>query len=214
MLHTADFKGLEKNVYTSAFQDGLWDIYIGFLCVVMGIQDLLSSVIVSKSLRMTLFAMLVFLSCVGFMIARKLITIPRIGEVKFSFYRKAKLKKTSRVLSVSLLVGVFALAVAVSAKKGYLPDWWYIADRKLVAVMGAWVWSIVIFCLMSYFLDFARGYIIGVLFATGLAGTILFNNPVILLIAGILIMIPGIVLFIRFLRTQPVPFEEERDGER
>ncbi len=214
MVQPADLKELEKNVYTTAFQDGLWDIYIGFLCVVMGIQDLLSSVIASKSLRMTLFAMLVFLSCVGFMIARKFITIPRIGEVKFSFYRKAKLKKTSRILSFSILVGVVALAVAISAKKGYLPDWVYIVDRRLIAVVGAWVWSIVIFCLMSYFMDFSRGYIIGVLFATGLAGTILFANPVILLIAGILIMIPGIVLFIRFLRTQMVPFEEERDGER
>lgn len=59
----------------------------------------------------------------------------------------------------------------------------------MLALLGLAVWITLIFSLASYFMDFTRGYVIGVLCALGLAGTVLFENQIMFLLAGGLIVL-------------------------
>lgn len=59
--------------------------------------------------------------------------------------------------------------------------------------------------LWSYFADFTRGYVIAAFYALGFSGTVLLGNPRVLLIAGSVIVLMGLVVFIRFLRKYPIP---------
>jgi len=66
--------------------------------------------------------------------------------------------------------------------------------------------------LIAYFKDFSRGYYIALLMAVAVFLMIFLNQPVYLLVCGALIILPGIVLFIRFLLTHPLPPAEARHG--
>jgi hypothetical protein len=62
--------------------------------------------------------------------------------------------------------------------------------------------------LVAYFRDFPRGYYIAVMMALTVFLMLFLNQPVYPIIIGILIAIPGFVLFIRFLKKYPLHKEE------
>ena len=77
-------------------------------------------------------------------------------------------------------------------------------ERLLVATIGAlFVGPSMV--LLAYFNEFMRGYYIAVILSVAVFSLIWFGEPVYLIIAGLLILIPGVVLFIRFLRNHPLP---------
>ena len=66
--------------------------------------------------------------------------------------------------------------------------------------------------LVAYFTDFQRGYFIAVMFALAVFLMIYLNQPIYPIIIGILIVVPGVVLFLRFLQKYPL-HREETDHE-
>jgi L-lactate permease len=58
---------------------------------------------------------------------------------------------------------------------------------------------------MAYFNDFPRGYYIAVLMALAVFLMIWINQPYYPAVIGALIILPGLVLFIRFLMKYPLP---------
>jgi len=66
--------------------------------------------------------------------------------------------------------------------------------------------------LMAYFNDWSRGYYIAVLMSAAVFLLIWFDNYWLLMAAAVLIIIPGVVLFIRFLRKYPLPPAEVPHG--
>ena len=81
----------------------------------------------------------------------------------------------------------------------------YASAAQVGALVAAWM--LVLFGLMSYVLQFARGYLIGVLYAAGL-GFGLIRNPWLIVVAGVLVILLGLVVFVRFVRGNPVPGQE------
>ena len=61
---------------------------------------------------------------------------------------------------------------------------------------------------ISYFKEFVRGYYIAVLMGAGFFFTLLFDMTTPMIVAGVLILVPGLVLFINFLRRYPLPRQE------
>jgi hypothetical protein len=57
---------------------------------------------------------------------------------------------------------------------------------------------------IAYFNDFPRGYYIALVMAVGVFLMIWFGQPLIQIGAAFLILIPGLVLFVRFLRRYPL----------
>jgi hypothetical protein len=208
---TINLKELERKAWTSYFQDGLWDIYLGLLLLAMAVSALLSDVGFSESLGMTVLIGLQGLAVLVLWVGKKLITVPRMGRVRFGPKRKAKLSWVRVILFISVLVGagVFVAALAMRTNR---PEW---LNGTFVFPAAWMVNALVVFSLGAYFLDFSRLYLIGVMYALPVPLDILLDE-----LAGIdlsfiafgvpamVILIIGLVVFTRFLRDYPLLPEE------
>jgi len=208
-----NLKEIERKAFRSTFQDGLWDMYLGFLLLTMGMGPVLPSL--DTSVMWTLGILLAFsvLVWLAFWVGKKFITTPRMGLVKFGPQRKAKLKKTRAVLFLSVLLGVIMFVLRAM---------WNIEWAVRIPI-PAYVWAvqaIVVFGLGAYFLDVSRFYAYGMLYAMPLpVGIVLLQNtglPGLMFlpfgVSGGIMVIIGVVLFIRFLRDYPIPAEAVSDG--
>lgn len=149
--------------------------------------------------------------------AKKYITAPRIGRVKFSSKRKAKVKGVVAMHFVIVLLGLFVGALWWGGIKTGLPEW--VAGIPLPPV----IWMVLFitgFSLAAYFLDFSRLYLYGVLYAISLPTRIILKqNPdlgsvslIVYSVSGGVMVFIGVVLFIRFLRDYPISAEGTLDG--
>jgi hypothetical protein len=213
-------KDAERKAFRSVFQDGLWDIYLGLLLGTMGIGVLFASG--SRSELAGTIAVLGFvcLFMLAFWAGKKYVTTPRLGLVKFGPRRKAKVRNVRVVLFLSALLGVVMLVVGLSPGPTSVPEW--AANMPLVAYIWV-VQVIVVFGIGAYFLDVPRFYLYGVLFAVPFPAAIALDQNGIVasgkvafpltfgVSAGIMVLV-GLVLFVRFLRDHPLPTEPAIEG--
>lgn len=213
MMNNLDLKDLEKKAFRSTYQDGLWDIYNGG--VVLSLASLTSIFDTDSDafpfLRFAIFLAGLSLSYLVFWAGKKYVTTPRLGQVKFGQRRQ----KRKRILAVVLgaIVLVQALIVLGTVLLWQNPQWAANLgfdqvnpnlERLIVAVIGALFVGPSV-SLIAYFNDFMRGYYIAFIISLGVFSLIWFSQPVYVIAAGLLILIPGIVLFARFLRQHPQP---------
>jgi hypothetical protein len=224
MSERINLKEVERKAWRSFFQDGLWDIYLGLLLLGMGSSSLGRYVGLPEESGWSLLPNLIWaiVSMLILWVGKRFVTVPRMGRVKLGPKGKARKRKTRVLLTASVLVGVVVFAIALVAR-GNPPR------RLNLAVVFPAVYALnmlVVFSLGAYFLDFARLYLIGVMYALPVPLLITLDE-----IAGIdigfgafaapaaVILLIGMVLFIRFLRDYPVPEEAPpteggRDGNR
>jgi len=218
-----NLKELERKAWRSVFQDGLWDIYLGLLLLDMAILTLVSGsdAPVSKPWGYGIYIALLVLSMAILWAGKKLITMPRMGRVKFGPKGQARRKKARLVLAFSVIVGLVMFVIAWLAIRG---EW---SQGLPIAIIFPAVWAVnmlVVFSLGAYFLEFERLYLVGVMYALPVPVDILLDE-----LAGIklgfiafavpaaVILIMGLVVFIRFLRDYPAlagspPVEGAFDG--
>ena len=212
MSHTINLKELERKAFRSTFQDGLWDMYLGFLLLIMGMGPVLPALDTSVMWILVMLLMLSVLAWLAFWAGKKFITTPRMGLVKFGPQRKAKLKKTRAVLFLSALLGVITFVLRAT---------WKVEGATIPIPAYVWaVQAIVVFGLGAYFLDVSRFYAYGVLYAIPVpVGIVLLQNtglPGLMFLpfgvsGGVMVLI-GAVLFIRFLREYPLRAVAASDG--
>ncbi len=212
MSQNMSLKDLERKAFRSIFQDGLWDMFLGALLLVMGFGPVLGAMKPTTSeigWILVTFLAADGLVCLGFWAGKKFITTPRIGLVKFGTRRKARINKVRVALSIAVLLGIVMFVLRTtgnSSTAGGLP-------------LAAYIWvaqSIIVFGLGAYFLNVGRFYIYGVLYALPVPlGFMLIQNtksPISFLlpfiISAMVMITIGAVLFIRFLRDHPLPAEE------
>lgn len=222
MSERISLKELERKAWRSFFQDGLWDIYLGLLLLGMGSGSLVRYVGLPEDSAWSLVPNLAV--SIGSMIVlwagKKYITVPRMGRVKLGPKGKAR-KRTARALvAASVLVGVVLFVIALVAL-GNPPER---LDLRIVFPAVYVLNMLVVFSLGAYFLDFARLYLIGVMYALPVPLDILLDRLVGTDLAFVAFAAPasvilaiGTILFIRFLRDYPVPAQESstervRDG--
>lgn len=212
MSEKLSLKELERKAFRSTFQDGVWDIFLGLLLLNMGGGTLLGGSQMSPLWSMVILTVFVGIVLLGFWAGKKFITTPRIGSVEFGAQRKGKLRRVRLVLFLSVLMGVLMLLWGVGSSIGLLP---YLAAELPIA---AYVWAVqcvVVFGVAAYFMDVTRFYLYGVLYAlpfplgillaqnTDLTGAysmaLTFGST-----GGIMVLV-GVVLFIRFVRRYPKP---------
>jgi len=194
-----DLKELERKAFRSFFQDGLWDIFFGLIMLAMYISTLFNES--GNSGLKTLSLILPEILAVMFLIfGKKYITAPRLGNVEFG---KARKRKLVYIFGINLFTLLLALGLFFTFK--WLPlD---ASQTELIAPLGLGFWIAFMTSLMAYFLDFDRLYIYGLIYGAAFTAVLLLDLPILFLIASLLILLPGLAIFARFLMTTK-PYEE------
>lgn len=197
MSQDINLKEIQRKAWTSYFQDGLWDIFFGLLMLTMGIRALTDNV---------WFTFVIGAAVLVALLGKKLITIPRVGRVKFGPARKVKQKKLMAVVGISVVATLVLLLLALSGLD-------LLTTGVRAAIQG--VGFALLFGLMAYFMDFGRLYAYGLLFAIGMVLWELLGDPIgpiAFCVSGSVALLIGLVMLVRFLREYPKLPKEIADG--
>ncbi|KPK63109.1 hypothetical protein AMJ83_08565 [candidate division WOR_3 bacterium SM23_42] len=202
MEQQIDLKRLERKVWTSFYADGLWDIFLGCIILMfalapflnrMGLGDFWSSA-AFVPFWAVIFALIVLL--------RRYVVIPRLGLVSFGQTRRKRLAKFNILIFVALSV---SLILGITSFKGSMTQSW-VHNLRFIAVV------LICFGLAGYFLGVIRLYIYGLLIALCIpigewlhlsAGIPHHGFPVTFGITSSVIILTGVILFLRLLRENP-----------
>jgi hypothetical protein len=211
MSDLLDLKRIENKAFRATHQDGLWDIYIGGVVLCMSVLAYSTASEAFPLLRFGLYLAGMGVFYLFYWGGKKYLTTPRLGQVKFG--RRRQRRKLTMMI---VLGGIVLLQVILLVGTNYLwknPQWATSLgfshsdpdrERLLVAIVGAlFIGPSMVF--IAYFNDFLRGYYIAFIMSLAVFSLIWFGRPIYLIIAGLLIILPGLVLFIRFLLAHPLP---------
>ena len=206
MEQQIDLKELERKVWTSFYNDGLGDIFLGCLVLMFALAPILGRFGLGDFWSSAVFIPFLTIIYILIVLIRKRVVVPRIGLVSFGQARKQRLIKFNIlmlvVLSVSLILGIISL-------KGTTTQGWVHSLRFIVVLL-------ICFGIAGYFLGFVRLYVYGILTALSIPiGEWLFSRfgvphhgfPVTFGITSGIIIITGVVLFLRLLRRNALSKE-------
>lgn len=202
-MQRISLKEAEKRAFKSTHQDGLWDMYLGAIFLAFGLGPLLRNEGgLGEGASMVAYLVYIFGLLVIWLLAKKYITAPRIGLVKFGTERKRKLLNMRVVLMVSCALGVVIWLLFAS-------------DNPLDLVLVLSIFSaniLIVLGLMAYFMDFERLYGYAAIWAASLPLGEVLNSEAglgdagyVFLLTGSLPIIIGAWLFVRFLHDYPLP---------
>ena len=207
MTQSADLKKIEKKAFLIYFQDGIWDMLLGWVLISFGI-----SALVYDSLPIPLNSffglILFFIGLIIYFLVKFRITMPRIGFVKFSPSRKKNMLILGiAITSFMIITIVFFILVWTGVISSTVPP------GTNMALIFAMI-PLVIFSVLSLILKFPRMFLIGILFALAMFFTEYWNRSgedllgsLAQFFAGVPVFIWGIVYFVKYLRKYPLPGE-------
>jgi hypothetical protein len=202
MEQKMDLKQLERKAWTSFYDDGLGDIFLGCIMLMFALAPMLSRLGLGDFWSSAVFLPFFALVFIVIVLLRKRVVIPRIGLVRFGRTRKKRLVKFNVLMFVVLSVG---LILGFLSLRGGVGQAW-VHNLRFIAI--------VLMCsgLAGYFLGFIRLYIYGILIALAIPiGEWLWTNagvphhgfPVTFGITAGVMLITGIVLFLKMLGKNP-----------
>ena len=198
-----DLGRIEHKVYLSYYQDGLLDILIGLFILGfgMGMADL-PAFIPSTLLTMSILC---------FWPARRFISYPRIGYVTFSPERRAKEKKK---LAALVILCIAPLMVSIIIMKGFPSSEWAIWLKRHDVLFGEVILAVLV-SIGAILYGVKRLYVYAGLTMMVFAAHYLLKTPshLFFITLGIVILVSGIVMLIRFLRKYPRIEEEVSYGK-
>jgi len=193
MAEKINLKEIERKAYTSYHQDGLIDVFAGFLILSFGLWLILDMAWMSWILW--------FVAVSAYAAAKRVFTIPRIGFVKFAPHRaKALLTIALMGFSLSALLGAVAF---MQVAGGSRPLWLVFAAENHMLVIGVSVAAS--FCVVGYTFRIRRMYAYALLtLVMFVIGQFLYYPlHYYLILVGSLILLTGLTLLIRFVRRYP-----------
>jgi len=193
MTEGINLKEIERKVYTSYHQDGLIDIAIALIVLAFGIM-----MIFDMAWMGGVFAVVGMSLYVA---AKKTLTVPRIGFVKFATHRvKAMQTMVIGVLSLFMLLGIVAF---MQTEGGGTPAWLLFAIENHMLVIGVSISAS--FCAAGYTFRINRMYGYALLaLAMFVAGHFLYYPLYYyMILLGSLILLSGLAMLISFVRRNP-----------
>jgi len=103
MSQNIDLKALERKAFRSVHQDGLWDIYIGGLLLVLSLMFTIPDSGEGELRTLGLAMLGVAIMFAIFQLGKKYITTPRMGQVRFGAERQ------KRKITLGWIMGAFVL---------------------------------------------------------------------------------------------------------
>lgn len=204
-----------KALRLALYQDGLWDIFMGCMLLMMSLYPIIRAAIGPLPNLLVLLATLAALA-VGFDLVKRRVIMPRIGLVRLGKPQKARIKALN-VLALILVIATFALyalaAMSNEAAPASAPASTWLQNLDVDLAFSVLI--VALFALAAYVLNVPRLHLYGWLFGVGnFASTVLdvyyghrFHAP--MAIAGAIVLTIGVKMFGRFLRDYPVPSELE-----
>ena len=201
MVEDINLKQIQRKVYMSFFQDGLWDIFLGLFILGWGL-----TILIDAAYLPGVFFIGIYFTILGM---RKWLTYPRIGYVRFSATSRRRITARFIILGVVvLLVGVIAGVLwGIGTRPHWLVDFFPLIFNGILAA---------IVCLVAYWARVNRFYLHGVLIFLGAV----FHLWVGIrwefgfIGAGSIIVLIGLGILIIFLRKYPKMVEEAQNSDR
>jgi hypothetical protein len=192
-----ELKRIEKKAWTSFYRDGMWELALGLAMMIIWLD------MITQDRLVWLMPAALIVVPLSIYLIKRFVVIPRIGYVKFGDERRARNYKAVAVLVVSVLIGI-AMAFAAG---GMIPDFQTWLGENWIPIFFLFK-ALIIFCLLAWLMDYPPLYYSGTVFALALGLGSLFHTHFIFLAAWLLILVPGIYMFIRFLMKYPLSGEE------
>jgi hypothetical protein len=195
MNEKIDLKSIERKVYTSYHQDGILDILIAIFIL---------SVAVWIIIDMAWFGWMFYLIAVSvYAGAKRAITVPRIGFVKFPQQRYKKMVWVA--VSFGVFLSVLGLVAFMQTAGGSPPAWLVFAFENYMIVIELFVAAL--FCFVGYTFRARRMYAYALLTSITFGIGYFMSYPLYyyIVLIGTLILLTGLTLLIRFVRRYPVP---------
>ncbi|MFC1866355.1 hypothetical protein ACFLYB_06565 [Chloroflexota bacterium] len=206
MRNDINLKEIERKVFRSYFNDGLWDIYGGFILLGFGL-----SMVTGWDYLILVFAF----AAVFLLFFRQRLIVPRLGQVKFSSERQVKTIRSIIIAMVTLtftalLGGAFFVMFSTNSVPEWLDTW--MKDYFFAGIGGMLALLIAV---AAYIVGVWRYFAYAVLtfIAYVIAGILRPNDMegIPIVVVGGMILISGAVILMRFLRKYPLP-PQEIDG--
>lgn len=212
-----DLKNLERKVWTSFFEDGIWDIYLGLLLMGLAVGAFFSDVGLTEQYSIFGHIGVVILAIFFLWLGKRLITLPRMGTVHFGPKGKARITKAQIILAISCFMGLAAFILVSSTISN-------VSARQQVMDFifpSFWVTTmLVVFSFAAFFLNYRRLYIIGILYAITIPADkilrqLLHIDLTVLAfgVPALAILVMGFIVLTRFLKKYPLLHEEEENAE-
>jgi MFS family permease len=217
-----DLKTAERKAFQlSTSQDGLYDIFIGAYIVLQSAEPWLDENGLRTPWNVILVLALGLLILLGVLLVKKFIVAPRIGRVRYGPERKQRIKRLAIGMVIIFLLTLALFGMTVSAIYFREPifsgpvEWSFPLD---IVHTAAAIFIFAIFSLIGYMNDYVRLYFYGFLFGLGyIVSTTLqditgnsFYWP--WAVAGLIAVVTGLMLFVRFLRDYPLQSESVFEG--
>ena len=141
------------------------------------------------------------------MIARRKITVPRLGTFKPSRARRRRIRTVHLAFSLSVVLGLALMLLFATGNGGaHLADW-----VPLMFLVNATV----VFGVAAYFLDVPRFWAYGPAFGLPIVLDSALKNAwdvslpawVVFGVPGLAVTVVGVVILVRFIRRYPVPVQ-------
>ena len=200
MLEDINLKEIQRKVYMSFFQDGIWDIFLGLFILGWGITILTEAVYLPG------------ISFIGLYFAiwgvKKWITYPRIGYVRFSSTSRRRITARFVILGVVVLLAGMMVGVlwGIGTRPQWLVDYFPLIFNGMLAA---------IVCLVAYWARANRFYLYAVLIFLGAVFHLWLGIrwEFGFIGAGSIIVLIGVGILISFLRKYPKMAEEEQNSD-
>jgi hypothetical protein len=204
-----NLKEIERKAFRSTYQDGLLDLEFGLVVICMSIFIYRPASGYSP-INIILAVCAIAAANLLFWAGKKYITLPRMGQVRVGPQRARRKRTMVIVMSVIVLIQVVLLMLQLLAwakPESVVNITRLMPDRARMDLLVASIGALIVLLgmtVMAYFTDFPRGYYIAIMMALAVFLMIYLNQPIYPVIIGGLIILPGLVLFVRFLKTYPL----------
>jgi hypothetical protein len=215
MSEITNLRQLQQRIFQlTIFEDGLWDLLLGIIMMFLAIYPVTRELL-GPVLNVVLFLGVMALAVAGQLLARRVISEPRIGYVQPRRSRGLRLILGITILMVLITFGLLLLTLLspVSAPASDLtleltPGRGYMVEIIVLLAMGG------LFSALGYLFGVRRLYFYGWMLGFANLASVYMEHYsgwtflIPLAIAAGIIMIVGLVLLIRFLRKYSPPDEE------
>lgn len=196
MLSETELNEAERKLYLSYHEDGVLDLIAGLPVLMFGLGMIFDA---------TMLFILTFLPIVLYLPMKQMITLPRMGYVRFTPKRR---RKNSIGMVALFIAGTLSLIMGIVAFLGF--EGRGLNLRAFMLEYGQLVFGVVMaapYALISFFFGFRKFAGYAVLVFAGWLSAFLFAIPegIPVVLAGGLISLIGLVALVRFLADNSRP---------